>query len=568
MDNGSSSSNLSPSNPPPVSPPPLDRATLLSLVNASRVILSPLDLQERFQRISEQAAEVLDAQGASVLILDSTRNELVFEAVTGPGADVLLGERFPADLGIAGEALRTGRVIRVDDVTQNAKFFPGIDRKTKLKTSSIMAAPLIHDEEIIGVLEVVNPLGRPRFEPRDVEMLELFANLVAAAARNGQALDRVSREYRSLRQALPVPQIIGESSVLSAAMRLCRKVAATTSTVLLYGETGTGKELAARAIHDWSPRVDKPFIAINCAALAESLLESELFGHEKGAFTGAMTQKPGRFELAEGGTLFLDEVGEMSLATQVKLLRVLQERQFTRVGGTRTVSCDVRLIAATNRDLQTEMDNGRFRADLFFRLNVFPVTMPPLRQRIEDLPALVEHFTAQLAPSLGISPPRVSPEAMDRLARYPWPGNVRELRNVVERCSLIAEENCIQEHDLPAEFLRDRTNTSAPASAQNTVNHSVSSHSHHSPHSSRPAAVAQPHSPAVAAAAPHESPIESRSGMADVLADKERGMMIEALRAAGWNQSAAARTLGISRDNLRYRIAKYQIRKPDDSPSA
>ncbi len=560
MDNGSSSSNQSPSIQPPSSTPPLDRATLLSLVNASRVILSPLDLQERFQRISEQAAEVLEAQGASVLILDSTRNELVFEAVTGPGADVLLGERFPADLGIAGEALRTGRVIRVDDVTQNAKFFPGIDRKTKLKTSSIMAAPLIHDQEIIGVLEVVNPIGRLRFEPRDVEMLELFANLVAAAARNGQALDRVSREYRSLRQALPVPQIIGNSSVLSAAMRLCRKVAATTSTVLLYGETGTGKELAARAIHDWSPRVDKPFIAINCAALAESLLESELFGHEKGAFTGALSQKPGRFELAEGGTLFLDEVGEMSLATQVKLLRVLQERQFTRVGGTRTVSCDVRLIAATNRDLQAEMDVGRFRADLFFRLNVFPVTMPPLRQRIEDLPALVEHFAVQLAPSLGISPPRVSPEAMDRLTRYPWPGNVRELRNVVERCSLIAEENCIKEHDLPAEFLRDRT----PASAPNTVNSSVSHH----PTRPAPHVAPLPASVAHAADAPASPPIESRAGMADVLADKERGMMIEALRAAGWNQSAAARTLGISRDNLRYRIAKYQIRKPDDSPGA
>jgi transcriptional regulator with GAF, ATPase, and Fis domain len=326
--------------------------------------------------------------------------------------------------------------------------------------------------------------------------------------------------------------------------------------VILYGETGTGKELAARAIHDWSPRVDKPFIAINCAALAESLLESELFGHEKGAFTGALSQKPGRFELADGGTLFLDEVGEMSLSTQVKLLRVLQERQFTRVGGTRTVSCDVRLIAATNRDLQAEMDAGRFRADLFFRLNVFPVTLPPLRDRIEDLPALVQHFAQQLAPSLGISLPRVSPEAMARLARYPWPGNVRELRNVIERCSLIAEDSRIQERDLPAEFLR-----AAPyAGAPNTAISSVSSHS------ARPAAQPAPAVPITPAAA--AQPEESRAGMTDVLADKERSMMIDALRTADWNQSAAARALGISRDNLRYRMAKYQIRKPDDSPSA
>jgi transcriptional regulator with GAF, ATPase, and Fis domain len=226
-----------------------------------------------------------------------------------------------------------------------------------------------------------------------------------------------------------------------------RKVAPTMATVLIHGESGTGKELVARAIHALSPRADKPFVSVSAGALPETLLESELFGYEKGAFTGAMTAKPGRFELANGGTLFLDEIGDVSLATQVKLLRVLQERQFERLGGTRTVEVDVRVVAATNRDLQKLIAEGDFREDLFYRINVVPIQIPPLRQRPDDVPLLIAHFLEKF----NAGARRVSAEAMEALAQYSWPGNVRELENTIERILILGQGEEITLADLPAE---------------------------------------------------------------------------------------------------------------------
>ena len=296
-------------------------------------------------------------------------------------------------------------------------------------------------------------------------------------------------------------------------------MATTATTVLITGETGTGKELIARAIHDFSDRQGKSFIAVNCAALPETLLESELFGHEKGAFTGAANQKLGRFELADGGTLVLDEVGEMTQSTQVKLLRVLQEREFVRVGGTQTIVCDVRIVAATNRDLQEDMKAGRFREDLFYRLNVFPITLPPLRQRTEDLPQLIEHFIEQVVPSLGVEPPVVTDETMSAMMAYDWPGNIRELRNIVERCTLLADGGQVTPDNLPPEI------AGRSAAARTTASDA-------------------------------DTPADSK------LAAHEKTMILAALSEANWNQSAAARALGISRDHLRYRVKKYEIRRP------
>ena len=260
---------------------------------------------------------------------------------------------------------------------------------------------------------------------RDEDLLEAIEHAVHR--------DRRARQQRPGLPESAREEIIGTSAALKAVLKELAVVAPTDSTVLILGETGTGKELIARGIHNGSPRSTKPFVKLSCAAIPTGLLESELFGHEKGAFTGALARRIGRFEQAAGGTLFLDEVGEMSLDLQTKLLRVLQEREFERVGGSQTLRTDVRLIAATSRNLATEVESGRFRADLFYRLNVFPIQLPPLRERREDIPPLVWHFVAQIARRMGRTIERIPPETMEALARYHWPGNIRELQNVIER---------------------------------------------------------------------------------------------------------------------------------------
>jgi len=253
-----------------------------------------------------------------------------------------------------------------------------------------------------------------------------------------------------------LPNIVGESRAIQETLALVKRVAGSKATVLISGESGTGKELIARAIHQLSPRSHKTFISVNCAALTESLLESELFGHERGAFTHAVAMRKGRFELANGGTLFLDEVGEMSPALQVKLLRVLQEMEFERVGGTRTIKVDVRVVAATNKDLKEEVEAGRFREDLFYRLNVVHLHIPPLRQRPEDIPLLAAHFLKKFAAENVRGEVRLSPEALKLLLQYSWPGNVRELENVMERAVILCSDNVITENDLPGELASRR----------------------------------------------------------------------------------------------------------------
>ena len=331
---------------------------------------------------------------------------------------------------------------------------------------------------------------------------------------NAQAHERLKAENRGLRATFDSHQIIGHSQALRDVLDLCARVAGSSATVLLLGETGTGKELISRHIHNNSPRRDKAFIAINCAALPETLLESELFGHEKGAFTGAVAQKLGRFELASRGTLFLDEIGDISHSIQIKLLRVLQEKEFVRVGGTRTVATDVRIIAATNRDLQQAIREGSFREDLYYRLNVFPIRTPPLRQRREDIPLLVEHFVRLSAAQLNMPAPRLADEAMALLASYDWPGNIRELQNIVERAVLLSDGEAVGAIQLPREI--------AGETAEPVVEKTESS-----------------------------------------LWGYEKALIVKALKDAGWNQTRAARTLGISRDNLRYRIKKFAIARPD-----
>ncbi len=306
--------------------------------------------------------------------------------------------------------------------------------------------------------------------------------------------------------------IIGDSEALQNVHELIDQVAPTNSTVLVTGESGTGKELAATSVHIKSKRADKPFIRINCAAIPEGLIESELFGHEKGAFTGAHTRKPGKFELADSGTLLLDEIGELPLALQAKLLRVLQEGEYERIGGTCTVQVDVRIICATAKDLAKEAEAGRFRKDLFYRLNVIPLVMPPLRSRKRDIPALVNHFLHEFSKHRGIAI-EIEPRAMDNLIGYGYPGNVRELKNIIERASVLARDNVIQSQNLPADLIVDK----------------------------------------------EESDAVETFALGDAVAKTEKDLVIKALNRVGGKRTKAAGLLGISRKNLWEKMKQYEI---------
>ena len=377
-----------------------------------------------------------------------------------------------------------------------------------------MAAPMVHRAEVIGVIEVANRLDESIFGQEDLKLLQVLATMAAGALQNARSHAELQGKYKGLRETLTKPaQIIGDSPKLKELLTLCDRVASTNASVLIVGETGTGKELVARYIHRASRRRDATFVPVNCAALPETLLESELFGHEKGSFTGAHARRQGRFELAEKGTLFLDEIGELSRPTQAKLLRVLQEKEFVRVGGTETIRSDVRIIAATNRNLKNMMADGLFRDDLYYRLNVFPLHVPPLRERREDIAALVDHFVQRAAREFRGPRLTVSPSAIKVLETYDWRGNIRELQNVMERSVLMSDGDTLWPRHLP---------------------------------------------PDIQATVPAADQAESSS----TLHGQEQALIIKALKDHGWNQSKAARALGITRYHLRHRIGKYKLVKP------
>jgi Nif-specific regulatory protein len=316
---------------------------------------------------------------------------------------------------------------------------------------SLLAAPLIRPDRTLGLL-YVDAAAQGVFDERDLALLAAVAGIAAAALATVQRIEQLEAENRRL-NAGPGAGMVGESPRIREVYRILQRVAATDTTVLLRGESGTGKEVAARAVHAGSPRASRPFVAVNCATLSENLLESELFGHERGAFTGAVDRRIGKIEVADGGTLFLDEVGEIPVTLQAKLLRVLQERELERVGGTRPIRVDIRVIAATNRDLERALREGTFREDLFYRLNVVSVRLPALRERSEDIPLLASHFAAQTCLRLGRPPAGFTAAARTCLLRYDWPGNVRELANAVERAIVLGEGDLIRPEDLPETVL-------------------------------------------------------------------------------------------------------------------
>jgi Nif-specific regulatory protein len=503
-----------------------------------------LDLDSLLQLVTRKCREVLAAEGAAILLLDPKGEELFFPYLADLDPEVarrLANLRFPAQMGIAGEALRSGHALKVDSVSNEKRFYSLIDRHTGLTTRSLLAAPLILDDAHLGVVEVVNSTRADTFTDDDLILLEALANSIALAIKNAERVEQLVTSERNLRAQIGalrrdlakhelLADIAGTSPAMMEVLRLMASISASPIAVLIEGETGTGKELVARALHRMSDRADRPFLAVNCAALSEHLLESELFGHRRGAFTGAVNDQPGLFKAASGGVIFLDEIGEMPLAMQPKLLRVLQDGEIIPVGSTRPERVDVRVLSASNRDLKSAVDSGAFRADLYYRLAAFPITLPALRQRDGDIPLLAARFLSVASERHHKSIPGIDPAALALLERYEWPGNVRELQNEIERAVALT---------MPGETIR-------PESLSSKLRND-----------SPPPTLSLSPAPETASsqASPHEN-----GDLRFARANFEVSHITKVLDSHQGNISRAAKTLGISRISLQRKLKEYNIR--------
>jgi formate hydrogenlyase transcriptional activator len=503
---------------------------LLELTNH---IVSNLDFRDLLRAIVTSTRRVLHCDGAAICLPDSDSTYLRLYALDFPLKDESVDEEslIPIDEDVTGRVFRTGKPWCGS--VQEARRL-GMKNGPQIEDGTICILPLVSRGRVLGTFGVV------KFQDNaftgDIEFLCQIANQVAIAVENALAFgqirelkDQLSKEKLYLedeiRTEMNFAQMIGNSASLRRVLKHVETVAPTDSTVLIYGETGTGKELIARAIHDLSPRRAKPFVKLNCAAIPTGLLESELFGHERGAFTGAIAQRIGRFEVANGGTIFLDEIGEIPLELQTKLLRVLQEREFERLGSSRTLRTDARLIAATNRDLETMVSEGKFRSDLFFRVNVFPVQVPPLREREGDIPLLVRHFAQQFSKRMNKVMETIPSAAMDALCRYYWPGNIRELQNVIERAVIISTGPALSVDVADLKFPRASSHMVEKATAPKAPN----------------------------------------GALHDVLEQSERQQILKALELCNWvvaGPKGAAAHLGTKRSTLQQRIRKLGIARP------
>ncbi|HTB12934.1 MAG TPA: sigma 54-interacting transcriptional regulator [Bryobacteraceae bacterium] len=420
------------------------------LLDLSNRVMSNLELPELLKEISASIRQVMQCDGVGVILPGKEQEGFQLYALDFPKSKGILAERvsMPVDETASLTQVIRSRAPLVMNQREIASDYHGNSVAIEEGIQAACHLPLIGKNRVLGVLSL-GRLDDVPFTVDDVEFLTQVSNQVAIAIQNALAYakiaelkDRLAQEKvyleNEIRSELKFEEIIGKSAVLRSVLSQIETVAPTDSTVLIYGDTGTGKELVARALHNLSSRGKNAFVKLNCAAIPTGLLESELFGHERGAFTGAISQRIGRFELAQSGTVFLDEIGEIPLELQPKLLRVLQEREFERLGGTRTIRSDARLIAATNRDLSAMVEEQKFREDLFYRLNVFPIRVPPLRERTEDIPLLVRHFVQQFSRRMNKRIDSIASDTMKALVRYEWPGNIRELQNVIERAVILS----------------------------------------------------------------------------------------------------------------------------------
>ena len=501
---------------------------LLELTNH---VVSNLDFRDLLRAVVASTRRVMGCDGAGITLPDGDNTHLRIYALDFPSfKDESRQEEslVPIDEDVSGAVFRTGK-LWCGSVQEARRL--GMRDTAQVEVGTVCILPLVSRGRVLGVFGVVK--YQDNAFTGDIEFLTQIANQVAIAVENALAFgeirelkDKLAQEKLYLedeiRSEMNFAQIVGNGASLRKVLKRVETVAPTDSTVLIYGETGTGKELIARAIHDLSPRRSKPFVKLNCAAIPTGLLESELFGHEKGAFTGAIAQRIGRFEVANGGTIFLDEIGEVPLELQTKLLRVLQEREFERLGSSRTLRTDARLIAATNRDLEAMVSEQKFRSDLFFRLNVFPVHVPPLREREGDIPLLVRHFAQQFSRRMNKTIETIPSATMDALCRYHWPGNIRELQNVIERAVIVSTGPTLSVDVADLKFPK--------------AGHAVEK-----------TAV---------------SKLPANGPLHDILEQSERQQILEALEHCNWvvaGPKGAAAHLGMKRSTLQQRIRKLGI---------
>ncbi len=496
---------------------------LHAILDVSRVLTSSFDLRENLQEAMQILASRLEMQRGCVFLLDARSQALTIVAAHGLSREEIKRGRYFSGEGIVGQVLQSRAPMFIPNIGEEPKFLNKTASRLDKSGISFFCIPILLEDSALGVISADRIYSEAHGSiDDDLRVLQIVASFIAQFVKLYEHFQRKEDELGQLRQQLTerfnLPNIIGESREFQRVLKSIKKVAVTDTTVLLLGESGTGKELIAQTLHYQSPRAVNPFVAVNLAALPENLIEAELFGVERGAYTGATARRVGRFESAHKGTLFLDEIGEMPLASQVKLLRVLQERSFERIGSSRSQSVDVRVVAATNRDLESEVRRGNFREDLYWRLNVVPIVLPPLRKRREDILLLASHYLQKFNQIYGQAV-RMDDEALAALTQYRWPGNVRELANTIERFVIMADKALIGQEDLPTNL------TMAP-----TIRPPVP---------------------------------DASNGNGDNLNQEvqalEKKRIIKALRENNCIQNRASLALGITPRQLGYRIKKYQI---------
>ncbi|AQT69565.1 Nif-specific regulatory protein [Anaerohalosphaera lusitana] len=493
------------------------------LSQIANVFSEAIDLESSLKAILKWLDQQLKLRRGTITLFDPDSETINIEVAHGISDANKKQVTYKPGEGITGTVVQTGKEVIVPDIRKDPRFLYKTRTKPELSTErrAFFCLPIKLEGNTIGTISVDKKSQSGDDLESETYFLNVISTMIAQAVRLNRRLQSERKGLTSenerlrseLRSRFKIDNMVGTSNAMQQVYRLVEQVANSNATVLIRGESGTGKDLVAHAVHYNSLRADKPFVKVNCTALPETLLESELFGHEKGAFTGAVERKKGRFEMAHGGTIFLDEIGDFSLNLQVKLLRVIQFKEFERLGGTETIKTNVRIVVATHKDLEQEIREGLFREDLYYRINVFPIYLPPLRDRKDDVMLLADYFLEKYAPENNKSISRISTPAIKMLTSYHWPGNIRELENCIERAVLVCNEDVIRSEHLPPSLQMVKPN----------------------------------------------APAEKNLTLPEIIENKERELIVDALKKTNGNQRQAARDLGVTERILGYKIRKYDI---------